>query len=166
MKEIFIFLHVKGLSTHIFWKKTVCPIAQISTWCPLTKLKYSEKRCSYLNHNWLKQSKPAYHKTSHNFSELICNFTSQEDILCSVSKTYHIREAFLFLKKNILWNYCSEVCILATFSSCWTGSYFLPSFHIWGLVYLRSTMESINFTIFIEISILRCFAWDYKWIGP
>lgn len=25
MKEIFIFLHVKGLSTHIFWKKTVLP---------------------------------------------------------------------------------------------------------------------------------------------
>ena len=165
MKKIFIFLHVKGVSTHIFWKKTICPIAQISMWCPLTKLKHSEKCCSYLKHNWLKQSKPVYHKTSHNFNELIYNFTSQEDILCSVSKTYPIREVVLFFL-NILQNYCPDVCILATFSSSWTGSYFLPSFHIWGLIYLRSTMESINFTIFIEIPILRCFAWYYKRIGP
>lgn len=165
MKEIFIFLHVKGVSTHIFWKKTIRPIAQISMWCPLTKLKHSEK-CSYLKHNWLKQSKPVYHKTSHNFSELICNFTSQEDILCSVSKTYHIREVFPLFFFIHFAELLSEVCILATFSSCWTGSHFLPSFHIWGLIYLRSTMESINFTIFIEISILRCFAWDYKRIGP
>ena len=100
MKKIFIFLHVKGGSTHIFWKKTICPIAQISMWCPLTKLKHSEKCCSYLKHNWLKQSKPVYHKTPHNFNELIYNFTSQEDILCSVSKTYPIREVFLFFFKH------------------------------------------------------------------